>query len=172
MTSTEAMMAKLLGEVFVGKIRIGHRSSEPYFLTGVRHVMLQIKKSVGDEGFEQLATATTPALHALADLVFDRLTDVSGRQLTMSKLRALHVPQRLWVENVANALTGINVMTGYEDKGRGRWMDELWDIRKRLHLMSELSVTGISLAEIRESFDGFVHELVDWLVENRKMFVS
>lgn len=165
-TQAETLFGKIAGEILLGKIRPYPHASEPYYMQRVRYLMQQVKKSLGDEAFDKMTEELRPAAHAFADALFDQLTDTDSPK-TKKAFASLSIQQQFMVEHAVQALTG-----GLDHRGPGRWNDELWEARKRLRYMTDMSITGATLQELREGFDSFVHALVDQVWDNRKTLVS
>lgn len=161
-----SLLSTIAAEVILGKIRLNPHMGEPRYLQPVRLVLMQFKRALGQEGYATLTEELRPAVHALADLVFDEVTNTSPRQKTIEKLKALPVPQRLIVENLASGLTG------KLNPRNDRWMDELWETKRYIERVCTLSISNITPEEIREGFDDMVHDLVDAFYDRRATLTS
>ncbi|MEI7720228.1 MAG: hypothetical protein WCI89_03410 [bacterium] len=161
-----SLLSTIAAEVLLGKIRLSSHQGEPNYLQPVRNVLMQIKRKLGQEGFTTLSEDIRPAVHALADLIFDEVTGVSPRDKTVEKLKALPVPHRLFVENIANGLTG------KLSQRNDRWMDELWSLKGYIERVCATSVSDISPEEIREGFDDMLHGIVDNFCDRRTALTS
>lgn len=156
------IQAAIVAEIVTGKIRLN--KAEPSYLFGLRQRLLQVKKAIGDEAFDVFMTeAGRPAVHALADIVFDRLTEVN-RSETTEKLKTLSMPLRMMVEAWTQDATGM--------KEGARWNAGLWKFKSQLRTMADLSISGITLADFREGYDEFIHAVVDEVFDRRMQFVS
>lgn len=165
-TNSVSLMAKIAAEVALGKIRLNPYQGEPQYLQPVRLVMMQFKKAIGVDGFAALSEELRPAVHAFADLIFDEVAGVSPREKTIEKLKALPMPERLAVENMAAKLTG------KLDPRDHHWMDELWEAKRYVERVATLSISGITTEDIREGFDPVVHKLVDAIYDRRATLVN
>lgn len=163
MTETKpvSLLSTIAAEVILGKIRLSPHQGEPHYLQPVRNVLTQIRRKLGQAGFATLSDDIRPAVHALADLVFDEVAGVSPRERSIEKLKALPVPHRLFVENIANGLTG------KLSQRNDRWMDELWSLKGYIERVCATSVSDISPEDIREGFDDMLHGIVDNFYDRR-----
>lgn len=162
--NTLKLSAKIAAELFLGKIRLNPRQGEPAYLPRLKQLALQLKKTLGAEGYNELAEDLRPVAHAFADALFDELTE-TRRDETKQALLRLSVPHRMAVETL------VATVTGKKDE-RKRWPDDIWDIKQNLRLMTDLSITGVTLAEIREGYDPLIHAIIDELWENRAMLLN
>ena len=64
---------------------------------------------------------------------------------------------------------GLGFATGQGDNEH--WQDELWEFRNFILHAVATSISGISLEEMRKGFDPVVHEMVDAIFENRRLFL-
>ncbi len=158
------LTARITAEFLLGKIRISSRQGEPEYLMTLRALCLQLKKSLGDEAYEGFSEDLKPVFHALADTIFDALTDTK-REATVEALKALPVPQRASVEVLVNRLTG-------KSQDNHRWEPGLYRLRMMLIQMEELSISGLSLDEIREGYHDLVHGVIDELWNHRATLVT
>ncbi|MEK9157786.1 MAG: hypothetical protein AAB638_01220 [Patescibacteria group bacterium] len=157
--------ARITAEMLLGKIRINHRQSEPGYLMPLRQFAMQIKKGLGEEEIKVLSEDLLPVAHAVVDLLFDAVTD-SNRPATIEAVKKLSIPHRTTVETL------VNMMTGKMTTPPGRWLDELWRTKQSLRQMTDLSISGLTLEEIREGYNPFVHAVVDELWKHRDTLVS
>jgi hypothetical protein len=166
MTATAtSLSAKITAEVILGKIRLHPTQDEPEYLPGVRLAMMQLKKSIGPEAFDEITGQWQNGIHALVDLLFDRVCGIT-RPATVEALKKLPMTQRMPMEALAASLTG-------QLKERGdRWNDVLYRVHKRILTLTALSVSGITPDDFREGYHEFVHEVVDEIWKNRHMLVS
>jgi len=163
-THTIGLTAKIAAEIFLGKIRLNPRQGEPSYLQDVRRVMLQLKKSLGNTNLVEFTEELRPTIHVIADLLFDEVTEIK-RPETVADLKCLSVPQRVTTESLVARLTG-------KTDERGRWDDTLWRVHQSLRQMTELSVSDVTLADIRTGYHDLVHAIVDKIWDNRNTFVS
>jgi hypothetical protein len=156
--------ARITAEVLLGKIRFPHGGSEPPYLFRLREIFKRFEKSVGREDLESAIPEVREMMHALADALFDTVTGIKSEETT-ERLKRLTVPMRSSVEiAVANA-TG--KLTKHE-----RWVEELWHLRKMLDQIVALSISGLTMEDLRQGYDEFVHKVVDNLCDNWKTIVD
>lgn len=163
-TSSIGLTAKITAEMLLGKIRLSSRQREPSYLMGIRGLALQLKKSLGDEAYEGFSDNLKPVFHVMADAIFDEVTDIK-RTETVEALKDLPIPQRLFVEAIVNRLTG-------KTDEHHRWDDDLHRLRMSLRQMADLSISGITLLEIREGYNELLHSIIDELWKHRATLVS
>ncbi len=158
-----SVTSRVIAEMLLGKIRFGGMR-EPEYLQQLREAMLVLKKRIGDD-FDKLQEDLLPVIHVIVDMVFDAATGTAGREQTLSKLRQLSVPNRVMVEQMVAQLTG----KMHADQ---KWNHGLWNLKTRLERIANLSISGVTLTEIREGYDTLVHEVVDELYKNRATLTS
>lgn len=162
---TTTLSATLLAELVLGKVRIGPHSVEPPYLQSIRTILMQYKKSLGTENYDKFIDEFKPALHALAAMLFDEVTGVHLDD-TVTRVKALPVPHRVAVEAIAAG------MTGKGGDRRERWDNDLYDFKRTLQQVCTLSISNITLEDIRAGYDELLHAVVDKLYEHRKTLVS
>lgn len=160
------LSATLAAEMILGKIRITHHHPEPPYLQPVRNILLQYRKAVGAEDFDKFTDELKPTMHALAAMLFDEVTGVRLPS-TAEKVKALSVPHKMAIEVLVANMTG---KTG--GHRTGRWEDGLYTIKCALQQICALSISNITLEDVRNGYDPFLHALVDELYEHRKTLVS
>ncbi|MBM3272080.1 hypothetical protein FJY94_02230 [Candidatus Kaiserbacteria bacterium] len=144
-------------EILLGKIRLRHMR-EPSYLPRLREIAMQFKKSLGAEAYNGLIQSGRPAVHACVDALFDAVTGVR-REQTMERLKTLDPVYRTMVERAVASATG-------KGDREGRWSDELWRTKQELKRICDLSISGLTLAEVRDGLDEFVHATIDRLYDN------
>lgn len=122
----------------------------------IRQVYRVLHKRAGAE-FPAMLESSREAHHALADAVFDLVTN-QNRPETKERLRALPLPQRVLIESALEAMTG---RLGRAEGGR--WSQELWDIKTGLARLCDYSYSDVELKDIREGYHELVHAVVDEL---------
>ena len=163
-TDFTSVSAKVATEVLLGTIRLRPDQGEPRYIYRLREILKPMEKVVGKDGLNTAQEALRPALHILADALFDAAVDIHQPQTT-EKLKRLPVPIRAAVEQI------IAAMTGRKSEDR-RWHNPLWELRKKLRQIADLSISGITLEEIRQGYDPLLHQVVDRLWDNWQRFVS
>lgn len=156
--------ARITAEVLLGKIRFPHGGGEPPYLFRLREIFKRFEKSVGRDDLESAIPEVREMMHALADTLFDAVTGVKSEE-TMARLKKLSVPCRTSVEMVVSSATG-------KMPRQERWNDELWRLRKMLDQIVALSVSGLTMEDLRQGYDEVVHKVVDNLCDNWKVIVD
>ncbi len=164
-TNPVSLTSRIAAEILLGKIRLNPHQGEPPYLQPIREMVMQMRRAVGKEGFATLSQELKPAVHALADMLFDAVSGVESKK-TVEGLKKLSVPFRVAVEQTAAALTG------RLDPRERHWEDTLWEMRKYFNRVVTLSVSGITPEEMRDGFDPVVHGIVDELFEKKAVAVS
>ncbi len=155
--------ARITAEVLLGKIRFSH-GGEPSYLFPLREVFMRFEKSVGRDSLESALPEIRDMMHATADALADAVTGVKSKE-TQERLRGLRFPNRAIVEIVANRMTG-------KTSPDRRWNDSLYRIRKGLDQVVALSVSGLTMEELRAGYDEFLHAVVDHLCDNWRAIVD
>ena len=156
--------ARITAEVLLGKIRFPHGGGEPPYLFRLREIFRRFEKSVGRDNLENAMPEVREMMHTLADALFDAVTGVKSEETT-TRLKKLGVPMRASVEMVVSSATG-------KMPRQERWNDELWHLRKTLEQIVALSISGLTMEDLRQGYDEVVHKVVDNLCDNWKVIVD
>lgn len=156
--------ARITAEVLLGKIRFPRGGGEPPYLFRLREIFKRFEKSVGRDNLESAIPEVREMMHALADTLFDAVTGIKSEE-TLTRLKKLSVPCRTSVEMVVSSATG-------KLPRQERWNDELFHLRKTLDQIVALSVSGLTMEDLRQGYDEVVHKVVDNLCDNWKVIVD
>lgn len=156
--------ARIAAEILLGKIRFFHGGGEPPYLFRLREIFKRFEKAVGRTSLESAMPEVREMMHALADALFDAVTGVKSEE-TMTRLKKLAVPMRSTVELAANGATG-------RLPRQERWNDELWHLRKSLDQIVALSISGLTMEDLRQGYDELVHSVVDHVCDKWQTLVD
>ncbi|MCC7004896.1 hypothetical protein IT397_03195 [Candidatus Nomurabacteria bacterium] len=163
-TGLTNVSARITAEVLLGKIRFPNHGSEPTYLFRIREIFKRFEKAVGRESLESALPEIRQMMHVFADLLFDTVTGIKSPK-TIEGLQKLPVPFRVSIEQVVNAGTGRTS----PDK---RWDNTLYHFRKVLDQVVALSISGITMEEIRSGYDEMIHSIVDHICDNWKTIID
>lgn len=162
-----ALWGTILAEMALGRIRLHPGAGEPHYLHGLRRLLLQMRRVLGEDQFKVLLEHQRDSVHALFALLFDRVTGVEHEK-TLERLRNLSTVQRVMVERIADTMTG----RGGVERDNRRWADELWEARSYVEAMTTTSVSGVTPEEFRAGMDPVLHQFVDVLLARQNTLLS
>ncbi|MFA6797632.1 MAG: hypothetical protein WCR40_02925 [Candidatus Paceibacterota bacterium] len=158
-----SVQSKIAAEMLLGKIRLPNRGGEPSYLPRLRECCKRVEKTVGREAVGECIPEVRAMMHAIADGMFDAVTGVKLDK-TIQGIKALNVTQRIAVEMILSQATGKS-----SDK---RWDDTLYHIRKIVDQIVTTSISGLTVEEVRDGYDPFIHTVVDHLCDNWKTLID